>query len=65
MSSRTVIFAPCTAELLAATKAAARSREQTMAGFVRLAVQRAISEAGFSAEPPKRKKSLARDQRRP
>ena len=60
MSDRPTLFAPCSAELLAATKAAARAREQTMAGFVRLAVQRAISEAGFSVETPTRKKKLAR-----
>lgn len=64
MSARPTLFAPCSSELLSTVSEAAKKREQTMAGFIRIAVTRAVEEAGFRlrgpASPPARKKKLAR-----
>ena len=56
-----VLYARCSQELYDSAKAAAKANEQTLGGFVRLAVQKAI---GKPADSPVQKKVLARRKRR-
>ena len=56
-----VLYASCSPELLADARCAAKANEQTLGGFIRLAVQKAI---GKPADSPVQKKVLARRKRR-
>jgi hypothetical protein len=71
MSERTerpTIYAPCSHELLAATKAEAKRRDMTLAGFIRQTLAARLGlPADFRTQPPettgddrKPKKKLAR-----
>lgn len=57
-----VLYARCTPELLRAAREAAEGREQTIGGFIRLAVAQAIEKTGV---PLPSQNKLARRKRKP